>query len=727
MFRAVFQKLIEGFSVYAPLLTLIRDEYERVISMLRVKCEQIPRLHAQLQTLETQCLHDISLHSLEQRTREMGMKKQLKQTQGRLTACAAQNASLREQIEALQREISGLEQRSEGLQRSNHTLVSSIKRHDETLQQVHQRSVDEGQAMQQITHKYYHACDEITELKKTIAHLEEKVDGVQVAADRATIALLTKELQELQSLRTNAPLSAAVSSAPEDAPVHQALNRAFVRAFQSVGAPVSLPALLEAADNRFNSAHPTDSVTRNSPTDEMVAKVASDIQHKLLQLKQHHAALLPPPESVVHSSTTNQSAVFLTEPPEKPTNEAGDGLLLMSAIAPLNIPAQDYITCRGTGNDVPEYLQFDGVVRNLHFGRMIVEQLVAKVWDLQDELTASRAKSNSTRRHSRGDQHASVRDADLHRRGKTTIVPLRVVFATFLQRNCAVRAEMAEMAYNLAVGMTRFAATSSACRLFQLVLECQAPDDARYDQVREINVIYEALLAIDRERQSGVSASPSPPVPPGFVSLADVVRSLRFLFPWKTDEALSQLYRSLLEEQRGSPLVDYAALLRLPHQSVHQTGSWRTKAGRVPFIECLKSQYVDDIVAFRRHLQQQVKQELGTAGAFPSISSTGSASIEASLLPGEDRSESDRPPGAQMISLLKLRQCLQRCDPAKPVQEINSVLVVVSGFSMEQVLTHDDMMVDGRRVIECLPTLLVRPSGKFPRPPQREEHVQIRK
>lgn len=698
VFRALFQRIIEAFSVYAPLLALIRDEYENVISLLRSRSEQLPRLRAQLQTLETQCLHEISMHSLEERARVLALKKQLKHTQGRLTACAATNASLREQIEGLQRELARLETRSDGLQRSNHTLVSSIKRHDETLQQVHQRSVDEGQALQQVTQRYYHACDEITELKKTIAHLEEKVDGVQVAADRATIALLTKELQDLHTAvntASNFVSTDTISSNTTTLKTHIAINESFVRAFEGVGIHFTIPSLMELIGYDQCPAQPT--LCEDAATTNGIAKMALVVHQKLLQLCQLQLSTLS--YQANNDAKTSESVVFLTEPPELPTGTTSS-LNASTAIEMLEVPGDGYLQCLGTGADVPEHLQFEGVVRNLHFSLGTTEQFMEKIWDLQDEITKARNKPGSISLGA--PSHHS--DARLTGSNHLHIPPLRAVLISFLHRTCSTKTEMAETVYNLVTSVSQFAAVSSDCHLFQLVLERQAPDEARIDREQETNTLHEALFVIDRERQSISSSDRGKdevPLPPGCVSVADIVQTLRLLFPWKTDQALSQLYRSLLLELRGQRHVEYSTLLRQHHSYRHSnnTGGVKGISAKHPFVECLKSQYVEDIIAYRQHLQQQIKAVMA-------------AGINDTPL-NEENSNDNIAGAARMMSLKTLRQCLQSCDPAKPEQEIAPILSAVSGLTIEQTLTRDDMMVDGTHVIDCLPTLLIRPSGRF--------------
>ncbi|KAJ0393053.1 hypothetical protein P43SY_004652 [Pythium insidiosum] len=199
IFRTLMQRLTEAFTVYSPLLAWIQHEYDAVVEHLLAQCQLIPQLHAELESLHTQCLQELSRHQIETKQRHHALKQTLKQTQAKLTAYAAQHARLAEENTALHAQVEELERRAAEMQQSNVSLVNGIKRHDETIRHIHERSRDEAIALQQITLKYHRAADEIAELKKTIASLEEKVGGVHIAADKATIGVLSRDLQELHA------------------------------------------------------------------------------------------------------------------------------------------------------------------------------------------------------------------------------------------------------------------------------------------------------------------------------------------------------------------------------------------------------------------------------------------------------------------------------------------------------------------------------------------------
>lgn len=766
VFRQVFQQLIASFSVYAPLLSQIQHEYELVIHKLKSQCLQIPKLHAQLQTLQTQCLHELSAHKVDTKQRVQTLKRQLKTTQGRLAASAAQNALYQEQNLALQAQIGKLEKRSEEMQLSNHSLVHGMKRHDETLRHIHERSREDTMALQQVTSKYHHACEEIAELKKTIATLEEKVGGVHVAADKATIALLTRELQEThakllvqQHTLSSGSVTAVVSS---DAVQQQqsvlqqtALNQVFVRVLERQGVHVDLSELLGMLSShsaargcasgmltpRLSSSSPSASASSSSKA--VVATALSehaDAPERLalwiLDKLQTRLADFAKSDS---TGAAGSAATFLTEPEEQRSLATASHLLSPSSSLSCT---SDFFPGQGVGANIPEYLQCDGVVRNLYYPRKKLEQILMRVWQQKDDLEKAKRSHVAGNSASCSSSSASA-SANPSGAGQRNVVPLAKVFWMVLTRMYPSQADAVECAYNTVAALERFSLHSSDCRLFQLILQQEIPEEARMDQVKELYAVHDALAALDKERNAvGAGAGlghadgrePSLCAVPGRVPLADVIQSLRHVFPWKTEAALSALYRALLIDQRGNPQVDYAALLLLSQQQVEKES--KRQRARSQFAECLRAQHLDDLLAYRKHLQHKIQQKLLSGGggssattssdAVGQVPGVSEATPAAPTLPTSaalSKSEAaklansgDTTPSVAtnaMVSIRMLRAFLQECDVAKPVQEINALLSTASGLSMDQILTQDAMMLHAQQFVKKLPTLLVKPTGKF--------------
>lgn len=750
VFREVFERVISAFSVYAPVLSQIQSEYERVVTTLRAQCLQIPNLHSQLQALQTKCVHELSAHVLESKLRSQALKKQLKGTQGKLTALAAQNAVLQEQNARLQTTIEKLEQRGAEMQLSNNLLVNGMKRHDDTLRHIHERSREEGMALQQMNSKYHHACEEIAELKRTIATLEEKVGGVHVAADKATIALLTKDIQEMHAKLQETMASASVNATAElqtSLAQHTALTHAFIKILEAQGVDVNFhellavllkncsssaepgvglsvrPGLSPQSSSSFGSGALASRSTTTTATAavsgseyaEATEAVATWVLDKVLTETRAREERKNYSGMASSSGGTDASATFLTEPEEALSLESAS-VLLSSA----KTTANDFFPGKGFGADVPEYLQCDGLVRNLHFPKKKLETILTRVWQQKDDLEKiKRSHFTSISSSSPGTISAApsvpTRTVALGQQSGVA-VPLVKVFSMMLNRMCASKAEATESAYNVLAALERFASHSSDCRLFLMILQGEIPEEARQDQVKEVYVVHDALVALEKERSSSGCGGT---VVPGRVPLADVIQILRHVFPWKTENALSALYRALVIDQRGHAQVDYAALL------LQQEDKRAVRARTSQFVECLRAQYIDDLLAYRRHLQDTIQQKL--ASSYPSTGSGGGENAAAlgtlvseatspspdSAVPLNPQSAATISSSSAMVSIRALRDFLQECDVAKPVQEINRLLATASGLSMDQILTQDAMMLNAQQFLRKLPTLLVKPTGKF--------------
>ncbi|KAH7491404.1 uncharacterized protein KRP23_327 [Phytophthora ramorum] len=678
--REALGRLIDGFSVYAPVLMRIRDEYEHAVESLYARSLMVPGLHTRLQNVETHCLRQLSACSAEAKARSLTLKRRLAETQAMLAASAAENARLNSALKAEKKNVVQAESKLAELQRSTLALASSVRRHDESLRAGHERSLEDARTLQKVTARYYHACDELAELKKTVAALEEQGNGEHVAADKNTIVLLSRELQEL-SAALAASSGNSTSNQENDQSKHVALNHAFVVALDGFGLELELPALL-------------DGIASASTIPEGIDATGAAITQRLRQVQQQHLALL-----TAKREADQSPVVFLTEPAEllKLDGAAADHLVASSAA--LTKASGDFLTGRGMSAEVPTYLQHDGFVRNLFFPRVKTEQLVGQVWDQLDEQLRAAHNRNSTARAALAGNETSI--AAL---GSASGVPLlTMALERFLQRSRDNRPDRVELAYNFLAGVERFSSQSSACRLFHLVVNHQLPIEARSDQARELARLHEALVAVDHDRHfanssndSEVAESSSGSLPPGRVLLADVVRTLRLTFPWKSDASLSQLHRALLVDLRGQPQVDYTTLLsHHPHVVTSKPGAGQVQA-KCQFAECLKMQRLDDLLAFRYHIQRHIRRHV-----LPNAPDS-----EALELSGEVGA-------ALMISLHDLRACLHAADSAMPEPDVSRILVAVSGLSARELLTHDDMMLDTRHVLQRLPTLLVRPAGRF--------------
>ncbi|KAG6963669.1 hypothetical protein JG688_00008065 [Phytophthora aleatoria] len=664
--REALNRLIDGFSVYAPVLMRIRDEYEHAVEALHARSLMVPGLQTRLQSVETHCLRQLSACSAEAKACSLTLKRRLAETQALLAASAAENARLTAALKVEKENVTKAESKLTEVQRSTLTLASSVRRHDESLRAGQERSLVDARALQKVTARYYHACDELAELKKTVAALEEQGNGEHVAADKNTILLLSREAQELSAAL--AASSCTTNSNQDGDNKHVALNQAFITGLDGLGLEFELSDLLGA-------------ISTASTIPEGIDATAAMITQRLRQKLQQFSLL------AAKSEDQQGPVIFLTEPGELLTLHGDTAAQLVTSSVLNTKSSGDFIAGRGMSSDIPTFLQFDGIVRNFFFPRTKIEQFVGQIWDQFDEQIRAAHNRNSTTRGL-----ASGNDAitALSSAGAS----LTMALERFLQRSRDNREDRVELVYNFLDGLERYSAQSSVCRLFHLVFTQELPIDARSDQTRELTKLHEALVVVDRDRHfsnsSELADSVTNSLPPGRVLLADVVRTLGLTFPWKSDAELSQLHRALIVDLRGQSQVDYTALLS--HHS-HVTNT--VKSGiqvKWQFAECLKMQRLDDLLTFRRHIQDQIRRF---------------------VLPGDESTELPADTETLMISLRDVRACLYTADSALSEADICRILAAMSGLSAQELLTHDDMMLDARQILQRLPTLLLRPTGRF--------------
>ncbi|KAF4133108.1 Translin-associated factor X-interacting N-terminus [Phytophthora infestans] len=120
--REALNRLIDGFSAYAPVLLQIRDEYERAVEDLHARNLMIPGLQTRLQSMETHCLQQLSAYSAEAKARSLVLKKRLAETQALLAASTAENARLIAALRSEKDNVTKAESKLTDVQRSTLTL-----------------------------------------------------------------------------------------------------------------------------------------------------------------------------------------------------------------------------------------------------------------------------------------------------------------------------------------------------------------------------------------------------------------------------------------------------------------------------------------------------------------------------------------------------------------------------------------------------------------------------
>ncbi|RHY25763.1 hypothetical protein DYB32_008113 [Aphanomyces invadans] len=303
----------------------------------------------------------------------------------------------------------------------------------------------------------------------------------------------------------------------------------------------------------------------------------------------------PPTTPATTTTDTPATSVFITGLIPDERNERVDVLPDIG----------DYFVGRGTGEAVPDYLQYEGHVRNKFYSKRDTERII--------RMTTARKSSVSTTVPPTAGATASP-----------CCIPLRQYFHTYLTKKFPVRTDAIECttsplkipfdapvitsnilggsmatngvppgAYNLCAALEQYQ-YDSECRIFQLILDGDIPEDARADQLRVVYAVYEAFVALDKNESDT------------YVAVGPALRELHILFPWKSDESMAALSRALLMEAKvascpqctthwtsaqGQPHLNYTTLLEQDRNGNQST-----------FCECIRSQHLDELTTLKRSL-----------------------------------------------------------------------------------------------------------------------------
>ncbi|ETV99005.1 hypothetical protein H310_08478 [Aphanomyces invadans] len=677
VFRECFLRLIDDFKTYKPLLLAIKQEYEGLLDMYELRVSMIPQYEATIQTMEQEAQQAIAEHNLVNKMKVKEWKKQLKSTQATLAAYAAANATLTDTTSKLTTEVSDAVAKVADLMATNQALLHTMMRQDDRQKEHDSHMSDLHATVHSLTAKYARAQDEILELRNSIVTLEDKAGGIDVNADRRTIEHLTREVQDLMAYRV------AHEKPPHKVPVFdEATFVAKVVAEWQTSVPdcvlptepaiTSISALVQAWKMCCNAA------VAPQPVSSSPAK--------------------PPTTPATTTTDTPATSVFITGLIPDERNERVDVLPDIG----------DYFVGRGTGDAVPDYLQYEGHVRNKFYSKRDTERIISDVW-LQ-KATAEKLivrdppppHGTNARRTTNGSSNSQRMTTARKSSVSTTVpptagataspccIPLRQYFHTYLTKKFPVRTDAIECttsplkipfdapvitsnilggsmatngvppgAYNLCAALEQYQ-YDSECRIFQLILDGDIPEDARADQLRVVYAVYEAFVALDKNE---------------YVAVGPALRELHILFPWKSDESMAALSRALLMEAKGQPHLNYTTLLEQDRNGNQST-----------FCECIRSQHLDELTTLKRSLLRELQVEERCAG----------------------------PDNNGMISLDAVRRVIRRCDPSRPAAAVNVLMVECTNLPLDRVESETSTLINAHGVRSKLASMLIKPAGKLP-------------
>ncbi|ETV66868.1 hypothetical protein, variant 1 [Aphanomyces astaci] len=668
VFRECFVRLIDDFKTYKPLLLAIKDEYEGLLDMYALRASKIPQYEATIRTMEQEVHQVMAEHNLVNTMKVKEWKRQLKTTQATLAGYAAANAALTDSTTKLTAELNEALAKVADLMATNQALVHTMKRQDDRQKEHESQMSDLHGTVHSLTTKYSRAQDEILELRNSIVTLEDKAGGVDINADRRTIEHLTREVQELMAYR----VAHDKPPQPKGPLFDEASLVAKVMAEWRTHLPeciftsdavdiTTISGLVQAWKSSYNAARrpvssspikPTTATTTATPATTASIAAIRDIAH----------------------------SVFLTGLQDE-RNEGVDTLMQPEAII------GDVFVGKGTGDAVPDYLHYDGYIRNKFYSKRDTERLISDIW-LQKATTEKLTvrdhnihppQSTNPRRTANSISGNGTRPSNTRKPTVTPplapsgptppciTIPLRQYFHSYLAKKYPNRTDAVECAYNLCAALEQYQ-YDSECRIFQLILDGEIPEDARADQLRVVYAVYEAYVALDKNESDTSKRK-------GYVQVGAALRELHILFPWKSDESMAALSRALLVESKGQPTLNYTTLLEQDRNGNQSS-----------FCECIRNQHLDELTTLKRSLLHELRVEERRAG----------------------------PDNNGMLSLDSVRRVIRRCDPSRPTAAVNVLMAECTALPLDRVETETATLVNAHGVRTKLVSMLIKPAGKLP-------------
>lgn len=221
------------------------------------------------------------------------------------------------------------------------------------------------------------------------------------------------------------------------------------------------------------------------------------------------------------------------------------------------VPKGEFFTALGTEESVPEYLRFQGRLKNWAISKGETEKMINDIW-------SAKAK-----------------------------VETQEDLSTYLYKYLVERFEdhvlAVEWAYNLLGGLRRYASDSD-CSLFLNILDGVVPEEIRTDQLSMLVQVLQAMIKEDNaQNQERTTGSLTIPV---------FMQALRKLLSTKPDVNFLLLQRQLqieLENTVGRE-INYRDLLESD-----------AEGNQSDFCELLRDQHVEEILEYGEHLAKTIR------------------------------------------------------------------------------------------------------------------------
>ncbi|XP_071785996.1 translin-associated factor X-interacting protein 1-like [Asterias amurensis] len=553
-YREVFEYLIEDFKTYKPLLSSIKTEYEMMIAQQREQIRELEPLKSMLVTVSEQCDQKVMALREEERQEMLDLKREKKALQETIDAMKQHEVSLQMQIDKLQEDVAAEYYKYRNECDARKLLVSDINdlRYQQEDFQKSQGQVNPvGETKEdpiKLKIALRRAREDLTDATQRLTEMIANYGDVVPRRDFEGLKVEHEKLQEEMELLK------------KDHEILMTEHDTLLEVNKQV---------LTQRDEFYSelevlkrSATPRPDWDRCAPFmeggEERWATIAKD------------------------KSSDGKVELLLKE-------LAGDGEGLA------------FFEPKGTGEDVPLYLQTDIKVRNREISKGDALELIKEVWAAKNK------------------QESQKEDG--------SVGPMDAFLAEFLDDRFRDKKMIAEKAYNLHDALERYE-DEGLCSLFYQVLKNEISEDVYNQQMEMLQKLMESFNQ-SSETVTIQSSTPPPETPqpaeegvePPQVeekeeeesketSIQVIPRdkfeaSLREVFAVKSDENIEALVAAALEDlkpEEGAETLNYQDLFMEDEDG-----------GARPFINLIRKQDKEE----RLKYVEQIKQEMGEKEEVP--------------------------------------------------------------------------------------------------------------
>ena len=623
VYQHTFERLIEEFRTYGPLLSRIKAAYDR---RLQQHVDKIAELEPAVQQLgrqdsEQQRAVARATRGRDERIREL--ERQLHDLREEVTA-AARLRKAHNQLKAAHakatKELDDTRMEMGAQHEISQSLVKTIQRQEEiarardeiengTLNSqftVEQRLIKLTKEHQDLLERYDKTQTQLDQRSGQLAQARELHAQMQTKFDRCE----RERTQVLADYQKNRTQYRAVRKRMREGTVNGGDGR---RMDPDTGRP--LTARPEWADvQRALPQMPFDTTVLVTAGTSVATDMIAEWLTKLANdLKEAEAALpwKTANEEIMEEMQRQRSAIA-----------AGDAGF-----------TGKWFVCQGTGPNVPKFLRFNGKVRNRMMAKRDAEVFIKEFWEHKIKAdTRPRAKRQSVADH-------------MH---------------NFMKARFGVQATIAEFAYNFCDALQRYQSDAD-CEIFHKILFGELCEDCYHAQMQLIEDLMDACERKDKPEHGGKVL--------GVLAREQFNAVLNQFLPTKSANDMQVLKQALSYDQ---PLADIGYRKLFEENRDGDQGK---------FAEALRDQHLYDTLQTYRLIESQIRiAALVAAGEDEQLATMKIASndfgdeVTVADEEDEDNEEDEEDGASQQVTLLVVKQALRKHDPGMTDGEIDRII-----------------------------------------------------